>query len=180
MVSAGTPLVELGDPVDLEVRIEVLSRDGVAIRPGARVLLEQWGGTEPLPARVRLVEPAAFTKISALGVEEQRVYVIADLEAPPEKRPTLGDSYRVEARIEVARRDGVSCVPVGALFRDGGDWQVYRVRAVRAQRAAVRLGLRNGEVAEVLGGITVGDEVVLYPGEALHEGVRLKPAVQPR
>jgi HlyD family secretion protein len=119
MVSAGTPLVELGDPVDLEVRIEVLSRDGVAIRPGARVLLEQWGGTEPLPARVRLVEPAAFTKISALGVEEQRVYVMADLEAPPEKRPTLGDSYRVEARIVVWESPSALRVPSGLFFAAG-------------------------------------------------------------
>jgi HlyD family secretion protein len=101
LVPAGYPLLEVGDHTDLEVRIEVLSRDGVAIRPGARVLLEQWGGSEPLAARVRLVEPSAFTKISALGVEEQRVYVVADFVDPGEKRAALGDSYRVEARIVV-------------------------------------------------------------------------------
>jgi HlyD family secretion protein len=99
MVPAGFPLMEVGDPTDLEVRIEVLSRDGVAIRPGARVSLERWGGAEPLTARVRLVEPAAFTKFSALGVEEQRVYVVADFTGPAAARASLGDSYRVEARI---------------------------------------------------------------------------------
>src|SRR5471032_1508239 len=99
LVPAGFSLLEVGDPTDLEVRIEVLSRDGVAIKPAARVMLEQWGGPEPLQARVRLVEPSAFTKISALGVEEQRVYVVADFVDPIEKRPTLGDSYRVEARV---------------------------------------------------------------------------------
>jgi HlyD family secretion protein len=101
MVPGGFSLMEVGDPTDLEVRIEVLSRDGVAIQPGARVMLEQWGGAESLAARVRHVEPSAFTKISALGVEEQRVYVVADFTDALEKRPTLGDSYRVEARVVV-------------------------------------------------------------------------------
>src|SRR5690606_22135047 len=100
-VPGGFPLLELGDLQDMEVRIEVLSRDGVAIRPGATVWLEQWGGSKPLRARVRLVEPSAFTKISALGVEEQRVYVLADFVDPVEERETLGDGYRVEARIVV-------------------------------------------------------------------------------
>jgi HlyD family secretion protein len=173
MVSAGTPLVELGDPVDLEVRIEVLSRDGVAIRPGARVLLEQWGGPEPLPARVRLVEPAAFTKISALGVEEQRVYVIADLEAPPEKRPTLGDSYRVEARIVVWESSSALRVPAGALFRRGGVWHTFVIVDGRAQLRRLEVGRNNGVQAEVIAGLSEGERVVMYPGDKVGQGVRV-------
>ena len=173
MVSAGTPLVELGDPVDLEVRIEVLSRDGVAIRPGARVLLEQWGGPEPLPARVRLVEPAAFTKISALGVEEQRVYVIADLEAPPEKRPTLGDSYRVEARIVVWESPSALRVPSGALFRRGGVWHTFVIVDGCAQLRRLEVGRNNGMQAEVITGLSEGERVVMYPGDKVVEGVRV-------
>jgi len=115
-VPGGFPLMEVGDATDLEVRIELLSRDGVPVRPGARVFLEQWGGAQPLEARVRLVEPSAFTKISALGVEEQRVYVVADFTDPVEKRPTLGDSYRVEARVVVWEGANVLRVPAGALF----------------------------------------------------------------
>lgn len=173
LVSAGTPLVELGDPVDLEVRIEVLSRDGVAIQPGARVILEQWGGPEPLLARVRLVEPAAFTKISALGVEEQRVYVIADLDAPPEKRPTLGDSYRVEARIVVWESASALRVPAGALFRRGGRWHTFVVADGRARLRRVEVGRSNGVQAEVLSGLAEGERVVMYPGDKVGDGVRV-------
>lgn len=173
LVSAGTPLVELGDPVDLEVRIEVLSRDGVGIRPGAKVILEQWGGAEPLLARVRLVEPAAFTKISALGVEEQRVYVIADLEAPPEKRPTLGDSYRVEARIVVWESPSALRVPAGALFRRGGFWHTFVIAENRARLRRVEVGRSNGVQAEVLSGLAEGERVVMYPGDKVVDGVRV-------
>ena len=174
LVSAGTPLVELGDPVDLEVRIEVLSRDGVAIKPGSRVILEQWGGAEPLLARVRLVEPAAFTKISALGVEEQRVYVIADLEAPSEQRPTLGDSYRVEARIVVWESPAVLRVPAGALFRRGGEWHAFVAASGRAQLRRVEVGRANGVLAEVRSGLIEGERVIMYPGDKVADGVRVK------
>jgi HlyD family secretion protein len=173
LVSAGTPLVELGDPVDLEVRIEVLSRDGVAIRPGARVILEQWGGSEPLLARVRLVEPAAFTKISALGVEEQRVYVIADLDAPPDKRPTLGDSYRVEARIVVWESPSTLRVPAGALFRRAGVWHTFVITDGRARLRRVEVGRSNGVQAEVLSGLVEGERVVMYPGDKVGDEVRV-------
>ncbi|HRE06636.1 MAG TPA: RND transporter, partial [Opitutaceae bacterium] len=111
------PVMELGDPTDLEVRVEVLSRDAVVVKPGARVLLEQWGGAEPLEARVRWVEPSGYTKISALGVEEQRVNVICDLVSPVEARPTLGDAYRVEARIVVWENPDVLLVPAGAIYQ---------------------------------------------------------------
>jgi HlyD family secretion protein len=165
-VPAGFPLVEVGDPADLEARIEVLSRDGVAIRPGARVQLEQWGGGEPLAARVRLVEPAAFTKISALGVEEQRVYVIVDLTEPLEKRPTLGDAYRVEARIVTWEGQSVLKVPAGALFQRG--------EGSKARRRNLKVGHSNGLETEVLEGLREGERVIVYPGDKIADGVRVR------
>jgi HlyD family secretion protein len=175
VVPAGFPLVEVGDPADLEVRIEVLSRDGVAIAPGARVLLEQWGGSEPLRARVRLVEPSAFTKISALGVEEQRVYVVADLVDPPAARPTLGDNYRVEARVVVWENPAARRAPAGALFRRAGVWQTFVVEAGRARLRTVETGRSNGVLTEVKGGLAAGDTVVVYPGDKVAEGTRVAP-----
>lgn len=177
MVPAGFPLLEVGDPADLELRIEVLSRDGVAIRPGARVLLEQWGGPETLEARVRLVEPSAFTKISALGVEEQRVYVIADFVDPIERRPTLGDSYRVEARIVVWESADTLQVPSGALFQRAGAWRAFVVEDGRARSRVVEVGRSNGVRTEILGGLREGDQVVVYPGDKVVEGTRATPLV---
>lgn len=174
VVPSGVPLLEIGDPADLEVRIEVLSRDGVAVRPGARVSLEQWGGAEPLAACVRLVEPSAFTKISALGVEEQRVYVVADFIDPYERRATLGDSYRVEARIVVAERQDVLRVPAGALFQRNGRWQAFLVQGGRAHLKTVAIGQTNGVVTEILNGANLGDQVVVYPGDKVAEGVRIE------
>jgi len=175
VVSAGFPLLEVGDPTDLEVRIEVLSRDGVAIAPGARVILEQWGGPEPLTARVRLVEPSAFTKISALGVEEQRVYVVADFVEPLEKRPTLGDNYRVEARIVTWENPSALRVPAGALFQRGGSWRTYVIDGGRARVRDVKIGRSNGVEAEVLDGLGESDRVVVYPGDKVSDGTRVTP-----
>jgi HlyD family secretion protein len=177
VVPSGFPLIEVGDPTDLEVRIEVLSRDGVAVTPGARVLLEQWGGSEPLTARVRLVEPSAFTKISALGVEEQRVYVIADFVDPVERRPTLGDSYRVEARIVVWEKTDTLRVPAGAIFQQGGQWQTFVVEGGRAQRREVGVGRSNGVQAEVTTGLEEGARVVVYPGDKVVDGTRVHALV---
>lgn len=176
-VPAGFPLMEVGDPTDLEVRIEVLSRDGVAIRPGARVLLEQWGGNVPLKARVRLVEPSAFTKISALGVEEQRVYVIADFVDPPDKRPTLGDSYRVEARIVTWEKPDALRAPSGALFQHGDAWQAFVIDGGRARLRDVKVGRSNGIETEILDGLAEGDRVVVYPGDKVIAGTRVEPLV---
>ena len=162
------------DPADLEVRIEVLSRDGVAIRPGARVLLEQWGGPEPLQARVRLVEPSAFTKISALGVEEQRVYVIADFVDALEKRPTLGDSYRVEARIVTWETNQVLKIASGALFRRGDQHAVFAVRHGKATFQPVTIGRSSGTETEISSGLNEGDEVILYPGDRINDGDRVR------
>jgi HlyD family secretion protein len=177
VVPAGFSLVEVGDPADLELRIEVLSRDGVAIRPGARVMLEQWGGAEPLQARVRLVEPSAFTKISALGVEEQRVYVIADFTDPLEKRPTLGDSYRVEARIVIWENPDTLRAPAGALFQRSGSWHAYVVDGGRARLRVVKTGRSNGVETEVLEGLSAGDRVIVYPGDKVSDGTRVAPLV---
>jgi HlyD family secretion protein len=180
-VPAGFPLMEIGDPTDLEVRIEVLSRDGVAIRPGARVLLEQWGGDTPLNARVRLVEPSAFTKISALGVEEQRVYVVADFVDPLEKRATLCDSYRVEARIVTWEKPEVLRAPAGALFQRDGTWRTFVIDGSRARTRTVKVGRSNGIETEVLDGLQDGDRVVVYPGDKVVEGTRVRPLViEPR
>jgi HlyD family secretion protein len=177
VVPSGFPLMEVGDPTDLEVRIEVLSRDGVAIVPGARVMLEQWGGAEPLQARVRLVEPSAFTKISALGVEEQRVYVVADFVDPVEKRPTLGDSYRVEARIVTWEQPAALRAPAGALFQQAGAWHVYALQAGRAHRRRVEIGRSNGVLTEIRAGLADGDRVVVYPGDKVADGTRVTPLV---
>jgi len=173
-VPAGFPLLEIGDPADLEARIEVLSREGVAIQPGARVQLEQWGGGEPLAARVRLVEPSAFTKISALGVEEQRVNVIVDLTDPLAKRPTLGDAYRVEARIVTWEGRNLLKVPTGALFQRGESWQAFVLDGGTARRRTLRIGHSNGLEAEVIEGLHEGDQVIVYPGDKIADGVRVR------
>ncbi len=175
VVPAGFSLLEVGDPADLEARIEVLSRDGVAIKPGARVTLEQWGGPEPLQARVRLVEPSAFTKISALGVEEQRVYVVADFTDPIEKRPTLGDSYRVEARVVIWENGSALRAPAGGLFQRGGSWQAFAVEGGRARLRTVRVGRSNGVESEILEGLSEGESIVVYPGDKVSNGTRIAP-----
>lgn len=173
MVPSGFAIMEVGDATDLEVRIEVLSRDGVAIQPGARVLLEQWGGGEPLAARVRLVEPSAFTKISALGVEEQRVFVIADFTEPLERRPTLGDSYRVEARIVVWENPRALRAPAGALFQRNGSWQAFVVEGGAARLRIVRAGRSNGIETEIIDGVSEGAQIVIYPGDKVADGTRV-------
>lgn len=175
VVSAGMPLVEIGDPADLEVVIDVLSRDGAATMPGTRVELEQWGGGAPLLAKVRLVEPAAFTKVSALGVEEQRVNIIADFVTPPEQRLNLGDNFRVEARIVVWETGDALKVPAGALFRRGGQWAVFVVSGRRARLQPVKVGRASGTETQVLEGLKNGDTVVLYPGDRVRDGGRVKP-----
>ena len=175
VVNAGFPLMEVGDPADLEVRIEVLSRDGVAIQPGARVILEQWGGSEPLTARVRHIEPSAFTKISALGVEEQRVYVVADFVDPIQSRAALGDNYRVEARVVTWENPGALRAPAGALFQRQGTWHAFVVESGRARLRTVSIGKTNGVQAEVLKGLAEGERVVVYPGDKVADGTRVAP-----
>jgi HlyD family secretion protein len=175
VLTAGTPLVEVGEPANLEVTVEVLSRDGAMIPPGARVEFEQWGGEKPLLGRVRLVEPAAFTKISALGVEEQRVNVVADLTTPAEERKSVGDNFRVEARIIVWESNDVLKVPVGALFRRGDQWATFVLLDGRAQMRTVKVGHSSSAEAQILEGLKAGDQVILYPGSRVHDGQRLRP-----
>lgn len=174
VMTPGSPILILGNPADLELEIEVLSTEAVKITPGNRVIVERWGGEYPLTARVRLIEPMGRTKISALGVEEQRVKVIADFIDPPEKWSRLGDEYRVEARVVVWEAADVIRVPAGALFRmpDGG-WAVYAMRDGAAVLTPVQIGHTSGLEAEVLGGLEPGDRVVLHPSDRVKPGVRI-------
>jgi HlyD family secretion protein len=173
IVTAGMPLLEIGDPADIEVVIEVLSRDGAAIQPGTKVEFEQWGGSRPLLGRVRLVEPAAFTKVSALGVEEQRVNVVADLTTPLNERQNLGDNFRVEARIVVWEANEALKVPAGSLFRQGERWAAFVVAEGRAHLRSVKVGRSSGTETQVLEGLQQGDEVILYPGSRVRDGERV-------
>jgi HlyD family secretion protein len=172
VVQPGTPLFELGDVGDLEVIAEVLTTDAVRIQPGAPVIVERWGGPKPLHARVRRVEPSAFTKESALGVEEQRVNVLADFEDSAEARQGLGDGYRVELRIIIADVRDALLVPVSATFRRGAGSAVFVLTNGRARLREIQLGRRNENDAEVLGNASSGEQLVLYPGEALRDGAR--------
>lgn len=181
VVTAGLPLVEVGDSTDLEARIEVLSRDAVGINPGARAEMLKWGGSQSLTGRVRVIEPAAFTKISALGVEEQRVNVIVDFLDPLSERPTLGDAYRVEARIVTWEANDVLKAPAGAVFQQGNAWRTYVLAGGSAKLRAVLVGRSNGLETEIRDGLKEGEKVIVYPGDKIADGVRVKPmTVTPR
>jgi HlyD family secretion protein len=166
VVPVGEPLLEIGDPGSLEVVADLLSTDAVRVTRGAPVMIDQWGGPHPLEGRVRLVEPSGFMKISALGVEEQRVNVIVDFESEVEPR-SLGDGYRVEVRIVTWREDAVLKVPVGALFRRGQEWAVFVVDGGRAREQMVQIGQRNDREAQIVKGLTEGQPVVLHPPDTL-------------
>lgn len=175
VVQAGTPLLEVGDPTDLEIVVDVLSTDAVQIPPGAPVLIEYWGGDRTLTGRVRLVEPQAFTKVSALGVEEQRVNVIIDFVDPPEERRTLGDAYRIEARIVIWEDSQALRVPTSAIFRTDGHWAVYVVEDGRARFREVSLGRQAGLLAEVLDGLDEGESIIVHPGDEVEDGRSVRP-----
>jgi HlyD family secretion protein len=175
VVQPGAPLLELGDPAGLEVVVDVLSADAVEIRPGTEVSLTQWGGEQVLRGRVRRVEPSAFTRLSALGVEEQRVNVVIDPDPGDQGWRELGDGYRVEARIQVWQAADVLRIPAGAVFRHQDSWAVYLARAGRARLKPVQLGRRNEAEAQVLAGLEPTDAVVLYPGDNVSDGVRIEP-----
>ena len=174
VVGAGSPLLEIGDPAELEAIISVLSRDGTVIKPGTAVELEQWGGGKPLPARVRFVEPAAFTKFSALGVEEQRVNVVVDIEASAAERLSLGDNFRVEGRIITWQTERTLKAPTGALFRRGNAWFAFVLDGGHARLAPVTVGVGSATEMQILGGLKEGDEVVVYPGDRVQDGMRVK------
>lgn len=177
VVPVGTPLLEVGEVKSLEVVVDVLSRDAAQINVGDPIYLTEWGGDQVLLGTVRVVGPDARTKISALGVEEQRVDVVGDLNDPP---PSLGVGFRVEARIATWTGTDVLVVPTSALFPDGNEWQVFRVEDGRARRRTVELGRRNDAAAEVRGGLEAGDQVILFPSDLVSDGVRVSPRRPPR
>jgi HlyD family secretion protein len=172
-VAAGTPLVEIADPAGMELVTDLLSSDAVKVKPGAAATLEQWGGPRPIRARVRLVEPAGFTKTSALGVEEQRVNVILDFEGPPAQREGLGDGYRGIVRIVIWSSPDVRIVPASALFRAGNDWALFLVEGGRARLRRVRIGAANADIVQLLTDIEPGAQVILHPGDRVADGVRV-------
>ena len=169
-VLAGTPLIEIGDPLDLEVVAELLSTDAVRIKPGAPVLIDGWGGP-PIKGRVTRVDPAGFLKVSALGIEEQRVRTVIDFVDPPAAWSQLGHEFRVIVHVTVWSAENVLTVPVSALFRKGDDWAVFAIRDGRARTTPVQIGQRNNRVAEVVSGLSVGDQVVLHPSDRISDGV---------
>lgn len=172
VVTAGAPVLIIGDPNRIEVVTDVLTMDAVNVKSGAPVYLEGWGGDHPIHAKVRLIEPAGFTKISALGVEEKRVNVISDFVDPPDG---LSDGYRVEARIVTWEGQNVLKIPGSAAFRVGETWSVFVIEGGRAIRKVVQIGHRNQTEVEILQGLTAGQEVILHPSNELKDGIRVRP-----
>lgn len=174
VVSRGQPLLEIGDTRSLEIATDVLSADAVKIKPGMPVLYERWGGEKPLTGRVRRVEPVGFTKISALGVEEQRVLVISDITSDAEQWQTLGDGYRVESRFILWENEDVLQIPASALFRVDDQWTLFVMENDRAKRRGVKVGQRNGLSAQILEGLAEGEAVITHPDKTIEEGVGVK------
>ena len=180
VVNAGEPLLEIGNPVtDLEIVSDLLSTDAVRVKPGAKVRVEQWGGDRVLAATVRRVEPSGFTKISALGVEEQRVNVLMDFADPAEAWKALGDGYRVEVRIVIWEEAEVVRVPTSALVRQGDGWSVFVVNGDRLQRVTVEVGQRNAEEAEIRSGLDAGRQVVVHPSDQAIDGALIEIRARP-
>ncbi|HYQ47637.1 MAG TPA: efflux RND transporter periplasmic adaptor subunit, partial [Thermodesulfovibrionales bacterium] len=174
VVNAGDPVIDIGDPRKLEVKVEVLSADAVTIRPGSTVYFERWGGENPLIGTVRTVEPEAFTKVSSLGVEEQRVLVIADITSVPEEWKRLGDGYRVEASFIIWEGKDILQVPASALFRKGEGWAVFVIEGGKARTRPVKIGHRNGLIAEITEGLSEKDTVISHPDDRISDGVRVR------
>lgn len=173
-VQAGQPLIEIGNPETLEVEVEVLSTSAVKIAPRSRVILDRWGGAQPLQGTVRVVEPAGYTKTSALGVEEQRVRVIVDFTSQRDAWQRLGDGYRVEAVFVVWEAADVLQVPTNALFRHNSGWAAFVVQDGRARLRALQIGQRTGLRAQVLAGIKAGEQVVTHPDDKIRDGARVR------
>lgn len=173
-VRAGEPLLEIGNPESLEVEVEVLSTHAVKIAPNSRVILDRWGGDRAVEGRVRVVEPTGFTKISALGVEEQRVRVIVDFTTARDAWQRLGDGYRVEARFVIWEGDNVLQLPASALFRQGEGWAAFTLEDGRARLKPVEVGQRAGLRAQVLSGLEKGERVITHPDDKISDGARVK------
>jgi HlyD family secretion protein len=174
VVAAGQPLLEIGDPGALEVIVDLLSTDAVKVEPDTRVLFERWGGEGVLEGRVRVVEPVGFTKVSALGVEEQRVWVVVDLTSPPQLWQRLGDGYRVEASFILWEGSDILQIPSSALFRHAGEWTVFVIADERAERRTVTLGRRSTLRSQILSGVSEREEVILHPDESIESGTRVQ------
>ncbi len=177
-VAAGAPLVDIGNAERLEVVVDLLSVDAVKVQAGMRASIDNWGGDAPLAARVRLVEPFGFTKVSALGIEEQRVNVVLDLLSPAELWAGLGHGYQVDVAVVIWEAAETLTVPVTALFRQAGAWAVFVDQDGRAVRRAVEVGHTTATQAQVLTGLSSGERVVVYPGEGVEEGVRIVGRVE--
>jgi HlyD family secretion protein len=173
-VGLGTALVEIGDMSGLEAAIEFLSQDAVKIRPGQKAEIYNWGGSADIPAEVRVVEPQGFTKVSALGVEEQRTLVILQLAAPPAAWAGLAPGYRVWGRVYIRDCPSAILAPLGALIRDAGHWAVYRIERGRARLRVIHVGTLSDRTAEVLAGLDPGDALIMYPSDQMRDGLRVK------
>lgn len=173
VVEAGTPLLEIGDPTELEIVTDLLSKDAVTTSVGDEVLVEDWGGNSVLSGVVKRVEPFGFTKVSTLGIEEQRVNVIIDLTDPPESWQRLGHGYRVDVRIIIWRADSVLRVPLSALFRQGEDWAVFAVVDGYAETRRIEVDHINDRYAQVVGGLAEGDQIIEHPSDRISDGVRV-------
>ncbi len=173
-VQQGEPLFEIGDPLKLEVRVEALSTDAIRIGPGTPVLFERWGGESALRGTVRVVEPAGFTKISSLGVEEQRVLVIIEITPGDRTALRLGDGYRLEASFTLWEGTDVLQVPASSLFRKRDGWAVFVVESGRALKRDVKVGHRTGLSAEILSGLAEGESVISHPDNSIGEGTRVR------
>ena len=174
LVQAGQPLLEIGNPDTLEITVEVLSTQAVQIAPGSKVLFDRWGSATTLQGAVRMIEPTGFTKVSALGVEEQRVRVIAEITTPREVWQRLGDGYRVEARFVIWEGQDILQIPASALFRQGKEWAVFVVQNGRAKTRNIKVGQRAGLIVQVLSGIQAGEAVITHPEEKIKDGTRVK------
>jgi len=174
-VLVGTPLVEVGNTSGLEAAIEFLSQDAVKIRPGQKADIYNWGGPADIPAEVRLVEPQGFTKISALGVEEQRTLVLLQFTGPPSSWEGLAPGYRVWGRVYLRECPSAILAPIGALVRDDGHWAVYRIEQGRARLRTIQVGTLSDTSAEVLNGINAGDTLIVYPSDQVRDGLRVLP-----
>jgi len=172
-VQAGESLLSIGDLAGLEIVVDLLSQDAVKVAPGALAHVERWGGPGTIEAKLHQIEPSAFTKVSALGIEEQRVRLRFDLLTPPEARVGLGDAYRVFVRVVIWSEPAVLQVPIGALFRSGTGWAVFRAEAGRAVLTPVTLGRETETAAQILSGLSAGDRVVAFPGAQIADGLRI-------
>lgn len=170
VVAAGTPIVEIGDPKELDILVELISEDAVKVHQGDPARITDWGGPGTLAARVRRVEPSGFTKTSALGVQEQRVNVLLDFTDPPAKWASIKDGFRVTAHIAIWQRPNVLRLPAAAMFRQGGGWAVFAIRNGRAVRTVVKVGRSNDDYAELLGGLKAGERVIVHPSDRVQDG----------